>query len=259
MPKTYEYKGKLFCEIPADVASALGLRAGDDLEFKRVYEKLVVVVPASGAIGEDETAILRKLNTIKYSERTVEKSEAMFAPAERELLKSMIERGMVYGYQKEGKMLLGISKDYYRYAMGAPAAKAEELPAREAPKGIPASPVPKEASREDELLAKLEKDGYLVLENEGMAQLLTQKLKSQGRDAGVEGVRGFDKKFYVIKREKLADFESRLTKALKGSGKKLDDIAEALSLDAGLCRAGMEVLREQGKVIEKRKGMYGLA
>ena len=257
MPKTFEYKGKLFCEIPADVASELGLRPGDDLEFKQVYEKLVVVVPSAGGISAEETSILRKLNTIKYSERTVEKSEAMFSPEERGLLKRMIEKGMVYGYQKEGKMLLGISKDYYKYAIGAPEKKQEEsAPAK---KEAAAPSVPKEASREDAMLTKLEKDGFLVLENEGMAQLLTQKLKSQGRDTAVEGVRGFDKKFYVIKKEKLADFESKITKALKGSGKKLDDLAEALELDAGLCRAGIEVLREQGKVIEKRKGIYGLA
>lgn len=257
MPKTFEYKGKLFCEVPADVISALGLHAGDDLEFKKVYEKLVVVVPSAGGIGAEETSILRKLNTIKYSERTVEKSEAMFAPAERELLKGMIERGMVYGYQKDGKMLLGISKDYYKYAIGAPEKRQEELAPEK--KETPAPSVPKEISREDAMLARLDKDGFLVLDNEGMAQLLTQKLKSQGKDLNVEGIRGFDKKFYIIKKERLAELESRITKALKGSGKKLDDLAEALGLDAGLCRAGIEVLREQGKVIEKRKGIYGLA
>jgi hypothetical protein len=71
-------------------------------------------------------------------------------------------------------------------------------------------------------------------------------------------VRGFDKKYYIIGKPALADLERKFDRLL-AKEKQLKAVADELGVKEGLARAAIEVLREEGKIIEKRRGTYCLA
>jgi bifunctional DNA-binding transcriptional regulator/antitoxin component of YhaV-PrlF toxin-antitoxin module len=50
--KTYSYRGRIYSEIPKEIADILTIKSGDEIEFKPVYENLVLIAPSSQARGK---------------------------------------------------------------------------------------------------------------------------------------------------------------------------------------------------------------
>jgi biotin operon repressor len=108
------------------------------------------------------------------------------------------------------------------------------------------------------MLEALAKEGYLIVENPALAKDVDEKLKREKRESDYRGVRGFDKKYYLISKSGLAELEKKFDKAL-AKEKQLKAVADELGVKEGLAKAAIEVLREEGKIIEKRRGTYCLA
>src|SRR3989338_5255812 len=100
--------------------------------------------------------------------------------------------------------------------------------------------------------------GYAVVEDHTEVQNLTSQLKMQNKDQDVIGVRGFDKRYYIISKEKLRDTESAISKIMD-SEKNFSELLNSSGLEEDLLRTAIEVMREEGSVIEKRKNVYVMA
>lgn len=260
--KVQSSNNKLIAEIPPEVAATLGVKPGDDVDFFVMKEKGMVIVsraakPETKAeapkaaekrkLTDREVGILKRINNIKSWNRTLAVINKELTRYEKAIFDYLLKNKVIFAYKKEGKELYGISKEYLEYVIGKalPEKKKEETKKEEGPE-------------RDPLLSKLEKEGFLILENEGQAKELNLRLKSEKREGSVKGIRGFDKKYYVITADKLADLEKRLPKVI-GKGRPLKEIAAELKLSEGLCKAAIELMREDGKVIEKRRDVYALA
>ncbi|MCX6010164.1 MAG: hypothetical protein NTW48_09085, partial [Chloroflexi bacterium] len=90
------------------------------------------------------------------------------------------------------------------------------------------------------------------------AQMKALNDKIRNEKLPVRGIRGFDKRYYIMSQEKLSEIEGRLEKALTKE-KTLKAISAELGLPEDFCRAAVEILREDGTIIEKRKNSYVLA
>lgn len=103
----------------------------------------------------------------------------------------------------------------------------------------------------------LEKDGFLVVKNEMRAKMLSEELKERIKNGEIKGTRAFSGEFYIILSELLDNARERVIKEIKKTGK---DTIEALSEKAGLTQTlvkiAMEFLKEEGQIIEKKKGEY---
>jgi DNA-directed RNA polymerase sigma subunit (sigma70/sigma32) len=108
----------------------------------------------------------------------------------------------------------------------------------------------------DELIEKLVKDGCIVIEEQAQMKALNDKIRNE--KLPVRGIRGFDKRYYIMSQEKLSDIERKLEKVLTKE-KTLKAISAELGLPEDFCRAAVEILREDGTIIEKRKNSYVLA
>jgi hypothetical protein len=105
----------------------------------------------------------------------------------------------------------------------------------------------------------LERNGYAVALNEMEAKELSRELEADVRSGNVKGVRGFDKKFYIVTTEFFSKLAPKISKALEGKKEMpLKDIAEALKVEPTAALACLQVMKEMGDALEKRREVFAL-
>ncbi len=103
---------------------------------------------------------------------------------------------------------------------------------------------------------ELERTGYLVIDDEDAAKAVGKALEVQIKQGLVLGVRGFDKRFYIVTRE---FYEANSDKIMKGAQKKectADEVAGLLKTSEAGANAVLQVMKEEGDVLEKRRGVF---
>ena len=81
----------LAVRLPNYIIESLSLQDGDEVEFAMVDEKNVKMSKLE-TVSSDELEVLRKLNSIKFSERTKEAIKLKLTDSEKETLKALIEK-----------------------------------------------------------------------------------------------------------------------------------------------------------------------
>lgn len=109
-----------------------------------------------------------------------------------------------------------------------------------------------EIANESTLLAK----GYAIIASEEEAKRISQSLEKQIKSNQIMGVRGFDKKFYIISSEYHKHNAPKILKAIGSREMALKDLSTYLRMDEDGCLSCLMVMKESGEVIEKRKGLF---
>ncbi len=104
----------------------------------------------------------------------------------------------------------------------------------------------------------LERDGFLVVDNEAQARVLSQALERDIKSGDVIGVRAFDKKFYIVTSAFHAKLSALLLPLLKQGDASPAELATQLKLPEPAVIAVLQVMKDAGDVIEKRKGLFKL-
>ncbi|MBI5224868.1 hypothetical protein HY989_03280 [Candidatus Micrarchaeota archaeon] len=100
--------------------------------------------------------------------------------------------------------------------------------------------------------------GFAVISSEDEARRISKLLEKEIKTNEVMGVRGFDKKFYIVSSQYYSANSTKILKAIGSKEMSLSDIAVACKLDERGCNACLVLLKEQGDLIEKRKGVFKL-
>lgn len=102
----------------------------------------------------------------------------------------------------------------------------------------------------------LDEKGFVVLDNEFEAKRLSGELEKEVKRGNVIGVRGFDKKYYVVSKEFLKQASDKVLRELSKRDCNAKELALASKLRLDACIAALCILKEEGEVIEKRKGVF---
>ncbi|MFH0974006.1 MAG: hypothetical protein V1817_04445 [Candidatus Micrarchaeota archaeon] len=105
---------------------------------------------------------------------------------------------------------------------------------------------------------ELQEKGFLIVQNEVEAKALSVALESDIRSGSVRGVRGFDKKYYIVVQPYLQELMPKIRKILAERPLAGGAIASALKTDSDGVLAVLYVLKEEGEVIEKKRGIFAL-
>jgi antitoxin component of MazEF toxin-antitoxin module len=132
---------------------------------------------------------------------------------------------------------------------GSAVGKSYSAPARP----VPVGPVTPENAR-----AMLEARGHLVLDNENLMKLISRSLERDVKEGRVVGVRGFDKKFYIVTSEFYSRQSQAIAKALAGGDRSSAEVARAAGCEEGAAVAVLQVMKDLGEAIEKKRGLYAL-
>lgn len=215
--------------------------------------------PRKLELSQDEINVLKKLDTLRYSNRTTDNVSKLLNDAEKKLLQGLMARKIVLQFMDKKDSPYSIAKDAYdKFLMRkkniipiAPQPIQEQKPAK-------VEPVHLQAKTENENVSKLETEGFIVLQTEVEASSLSIAVEDSIRSGKVLGIRAFNKRFYIVLRSFFEKNSGKVIKELKGGPKSVTDIAKSTELNEDAVRAMLYLLSEQGDVSERRRDIFTL-
>lgn len=281
MVKVYRHNNKLVIYLPFEVTEALKLSENDEVDFFRynissfLFAKKSDIVTLLSRKGEvptrrfspEELGVLKKLDTLRYSDRTEENVEKKLSEAEMPVLKSLLGRKAVelFKSKKSGGILVySIPKDVYdnflmRKKPQRPAQYEARQPAQEPGAQRAAFQALKESMPGNENVKKMEEQGFVVLPTEAEASSLSLALEESIRQGLVLGTRAFNKKFYIVLRQFFDQYSGKVVECMRSGKSRTGEIAESAGLSEDAARAILYLLAENGDVSERRKDQFELA
>lgn len=295
--KIYKFKdNKLVVYLPFEVTKQLGIKEDDEVDFfkygdkaflfakKEDITKLILgakpeIRPAAPAIqtktetvppsysgprklelSQGEIDVLKKLDTLRYSNRTTANVAKLLNDPEKRLLQGLMARKIVLQFMDKKDSPYSIAKDAYdKFLMRkknvvpiAPQPIQEVKPARAEPMAH------LQVTGENENVSKLEIDGFLVLQTEAEASSLSVAVQDSIRSGKVLGIRAFNKRFYIVLRSYFEKNNGKVIKELKSGPKSVAEIAKSTELNDDAIRAMLYLLSEQGDVSERRRDIFTL-
>ncbi len=240
------------------------------------------ILQQSGAAGtaptEEEISALKKLSAIRFENRIPSEVDKSFSPAEKKALSSLLKKKLVTLFisAKYKSGVYNISSSVYPHmsAKGASAQPAQgqhgEKTGQNAPgtgtahasgAHAPTSPasINPHAVYPLSSINHLEQKGYMIVESEGEAKFAASRLEPALKSGDVIGVRGFDRKFYVAKKQFYLSHEAQLRAALAKKPMAYADAAAACNVEPAAAQVLLVLLSDRGEIIEKSKGTYANA
>lgn len=297
--KIYKNKEKLVIYLPFDMIATLGLKEGDEIDFFKYSDKYFMVArkddilklmvqqqtqarPAQTqqaptkptgppiSINAEELVVLKKLDAIKYSDRTKEKLRQALNANEKKVLVGLVKRKLVSPFKKAGDQMskYGIAKSVYnQYLLGKREPMKEKQQPRPVTIQIPQMSAPQvrepEPKRWEQKLNEshiyldmLEQNGFLVVANQAEAGAISTELEQSIRTGQVVGTRAFNKKYYITLKSFVSKNAQKLFKAMGTKSISVSDISKATGIEEEGIRGILYILAEQGEVTETRRDIF---
>lgn len=195
----------------------------------------------SQQMSEKELAILKKLLSIRFENRTPDHVSKSFSDSEQEVLKTLEQKKFVNLFK---------GRKYVNGVYNVPDSTYSLVQKNDAQ--TKSTPVP---IIQQSAIVALKSQGFVIFTDKREALALSEKLSNEMRSGDVVGVKGFDGKFYVVTRECLTVIRSKIISVLK---KEMDvqSIAAATKTDIDGCTAVLRLMAESGDLVEKKKGIF---
>ncbi|HUC38554.1 MAG TPA: hypothetical protein VL944_00290 [Candidatus Acidoferrum sp.] len=267
-----------------DMISSMHLKEGDELDFLE-HDNYYIVAKKSAVAdmivgkaapvqaqstqrvpNERELALLKKLDTLRYNERTKEKVNSMLNAEEKKTIADLLKKRFVTLFKKAGDNFYkyGIPKDIYdNFLMRKKPQVEVKAPEQktQAPKPAPTQQKRWEQSGKPEnlYLTALETNGYLVIGSETEASAASSALEESIRRGLVVGVRAFNKKFYVATKVFITKSLPKIGKMIGAKSISVSEIAKETGVDEDGVRAVLYIMADNGDVTEIRRDVFKAA
>jgi bifunctional DNA-binding transcriptional regulator/antitoxin component of YhaV-PrlF toxin-antitoxin module len=275
--------------LPSDVTSSLGLKEGDELDFFKMGDKQYLIAKKSDVlqmltggttrepipipqvqskpsdrtlqVSDEELRVLKKLDTIKYNDRTAEKLKQVLNDNERKVLRGLIAKEFVTPFKRVGeqKSKYGITKsvyDQFLFGKRQQQQPVPQAPVAEAQEQKPKAWEKKVVSASGGYLNMLETAGFLVVANQAEASAVSAELEESIRRGLVIGTRAFNKKYYIALKSFVARSAPGILKAMGDKAMRIEEISKDTGIDEDGIRAVLYMLAEQGEVTETKRDIF---
>ncbi len=275
--------------LPSDVTSSLSLKEGDELDFFKMGDKQYLIAKKSDVlqmltggttrepipipqvqskpsgrtlqVSDEELRVLKKLDTIKYNDRTAEKLKQVLNDNERKVLRGLIAKEFVTPFKRVGeqKSKYGITKsvyDQFLFGKRQQQQPVPQAPVAEAQEQKPKAWEKKVVSASGGYLNMLETAGFLVVANQAEASAVSAELEESIRRGLVIGTRAFNKKYYIALKSFVARSAPGILKAMGDKAMRIEEISKDTGIDEDGIRAVLYMLAEQGEVTETKRDIF---
>lgn len=281
--KVYKYKDKLILYLPKDVVYNLGIKEGDELNFLK-DNNYYIMAKSNAIIGSltdkdqsktgksvspKEISVLRKLDSFRYANRTVEEVGKKLTGDEKAVLEGMIKKGYVVPKKSGNAVLYSINNDIYvNFLIKDPEAFerkhkasmkwAREQQANRKPAATRSEFINKEKGINENASEEIRRNGYVVLSTRAEAENASSELEIEIRRGLVLGTRAFNKKYYIVHRAFVNKNSPKLVGALRSGDMDVNTLSKKTGMDPDGVRSVLFVLAESGEVMEKRRDVFSL-
>lgn len=262
----------------------MNVKEGDELDFVPQDDNYVIVKRGATAaatrtqsgvrfmqtqqisISDEELAILRKLDTIRYGNRTKAQLRQILNENERKILQGLIKKGYVEPYKKAGEQeyKYGIKKSVYNQFLFGKRSQQPQQPQQQKAQQQPQKQTPQPRKWEMDLgkgtstIELLETNGYLVISNQAEAAKVSTELEASIRNGQVVGTRAFNKKYYITLKAYVNANASKVMSAIGPKGASVQDISKATGVEEDGVRVILYMLAESGDATEVKRDFFKL-
>lgn len=276
--------GKVYLELPSTIASQFGDYY--EIEIFPLRSQMFIACTLStknevfatqtfstGAnysqsmLNDSEQSVVNKISRIRFFERNEEMVGKTLNSDEKKILEGLINRRVVVLF-KSAKYPNGVynisNKIYFSNK------QQRSMQNRALDSAVSGGNTSKDKQTFDpnaiegpalaiNTIEHLKKLGYMVLSNESEAKYQMQNIKSEIKDDEVRGVRGFDKKYYILRKSFLREFEQPIFSLLDEGLSVPREMSERIKLTSEAITVVLMVMADEGLVIEKRRGEWAKA
>lgn len=214
-------------------------------------------------MNDDEIKVLKKLDTIKYNDRTKDKLKTILDKNEKRILNKLIEEKIVIPFKrsKEDMARYSIEKNVYNeYLFGKrdkSIAYTQNNNIEQTKQSVEAAPKEWEKNLSDEAYINLlESRGYIVISDSIEAGNISTKLEDSIRKGLVIGTRAFNKKYYIALKAFIKKYTPEVMKIIGNKGASVEEMSKELKMEEEGVRAILYLLAESGDVIEVKKDFF---
>ncbi|MGC8649005.1 MAG: hypothetical protein ACP5UN_02195 [Candidatus Micrarchaeia archaeon] len=284
IPKIYKIKNYYVVNLPSEVVRELNLKEGDDVDFFK-YEKYFLLAKKSDilslithkkpenveqnkylesepVLSEDEIKVLKKLDTIRYNNRTKEQLRKILNDNEKRILNKLIEKKFVIPFKKSSneETRYSIEKNIYNKFLFGKRDKITYSTQNISDKTkVAADSKEWEKNLSDEAYINLlESKGYIVIIDTVEAGNISAKLEDSIRKGLVIGTRAFNKKYYIAMKAFIKKYTPKIMEIINDKGATVDEIANKLKMEEEGVRAILYLLAESGDIIETKRDYFKL-
>ena len=239
--------------VSAKEAKDAGLSKDREYEICRATEGVWVLVERKGethkkgnsAKKEDNASerILSMIGELPLSERVEGKFEKTLGKEALQAFNSLLKEGKIEKFR--------LNPSYKKAVYQLP--KTGNSPNSPA---APQNPPKVNAQKEDGTLT-LGDEGYMVISNEPAARKFSMDNEEKIKRKEIRGTRSFDGGFYIISAEL---YDGQMPKLLQRIKKErvvnVEELSRAMKMEPVLAKIICEFLREEGELIERKKGFY---
>lgn len=187
---------------------------------------------------EKQEEVIGLIKKAKLSDLVEERFEKQLLEKQKQALLELVASGKVFVFKLNSSYKKGI----YRV-------KEDEKVKRES----------EQFSNEKKALPDytLEKDGFIATSNTERARILSQEFKERIEKNELRGIKTFEGTYYLIEMTLLEKHIENLLKIMQMEKQiSLEELAKKENISTELCKILCEFLKEDGEILEKKKGNY---
>jgi hypothetical protein len=188
--------------------------------------------------SEEEERVIGLIKKAKLKDLVEGKFEETLTDTEKEALKKLKEKNKVFVF----KLNSSYKKGVYRVSEDDKKAK-KESEEKGVKKQLPDY--------------TLEKDGFLATTNTERARILSNEFKERIEKGELRGIKSFEGIYYLIEDDLLQKYIKKIMNAFANKNElKIQELINELKVSEDLIRIICEFLKEDGEILEKKKGEY---
>jgi hypothetical protein len=241
-------EGKEFDIIPNQ--KGIYLLIEKTLEEEKGGTQVCVQVPEKkiDELAEEKEKIVGIINKGKLSELVEGKFEKSLKENELKALRELKKEERVIVFKLNETYKKGVYKINPDFKLG------EEKKKKENKKKTTEDYNAKEKEYEN---YNLDEDGILIVKNQTLVRQISSEMEKEIKDGMIRGLKSFDGFYYIIENELLVHYLEKTIEAFrKKTTQSIDELAKNINISKILVKVVCEFLKDEGEIIEKKKGEY---
>ncbi len=209
-------------------------------------------------LSSAEESLLNKILSHRFEDRTPSNILNRLTDAEKNVLKSLVNRGVLSVYKKgkyKGRGVYVVSKDIYNLINPFRPKNDDSRISQDASRRSAG----KRGEKPEDAVKQLNAKGFILISGDDVAKQVSQMLHDKVKRGDVVGIKGFDSNYYIFTKQYYSKLYNNISNYFENSNRAtLSELSSALKIDEHACKGMLAIMLEKGDITERKKNVYEL-